>query len=90
MLSIRPGYRSIHVGVQRRDRRVELLELHHGDAPSATWELEATATRTEAGWDLRGPRRVQPAPNEASTSTSTSLPEQQSAPPSTTFRAAAE
>ncbi|MFD1930896.1 DUF5990 family protein [Nonomuraea mangrovi] len=50
-----PGYRNIHVGVQRRDRRDELLDLHPGDAPSAVWELEATATRGETGWDLRGP-----------------------------------
>lgn len=50
-----PGYRNIHVGVQRRDRRDELLDVHPGDAPSATWKLEVIATATEAGWDLRGP-----------------------------------
>ncbi|GAB3964371.1 hypothetical protein GCM10029978_024700 [Actinoallomurus acanthiterrae] len=50
-----PGYRDIHVGVQRRDRPAELLDLHPGDAPSAAWELEVTATAAEAGWDLRGP-----------------------------------
>ncbi|MBD3142202.1 DUF5990 family protein [Microbispora bryophytorum] len=50
-----PGYRNIHVGVQRRDRRDELLDLHPGDASSAVWELEVTATRRETGWDLRGP-----------------------------------
>ncbi|MFC0863965.1 DUF5990 family protein [Sphaerimonospora cavernae] len=50
-----PGYRNIHVGVQRRDRRDELLELHPGDAPAAVWELEATAMVKESGWDLRGP-----------------------------------
>ncbi|MEV0406100.1 DUF5990 family protein [Actinoallomurus sp. NPDC050550] len=51
-----PGYRNIHVGVQRRDRPAELLDLHPGDAASATWELEVTAaTATETGWDLRGP-----------------------------------
>ncbi|MFC0556213.1 DUF5990 family protein [Planotetraspora thailandica] len=50
-----PGYRNIHVGVQRRDRRDELLDLHPGDAPSARWELEVTATPSGAGWDLRGP-----------------------------------
>ncbi|WP_067133300.1 DUF5990 family protein [Microtetraspora malaysiensis] len=50
-----PGYRNIHVGVQRRERRDELLNLHRGDAPSAVWELEVTATHRETGWDLRGP-----------------------------------
>jgi hypothetical protein len=50
-----PGYRNIHVGVQRRERRDELVGLHPGDAPAATWELEATATASDAGWDLRGP-----------------------------------
>ncbi|MGV9309854.1 DUF5990 family protein [Nonomuraea sp. NPDC004354] len=35
-----PGYRNIHVGVQRRDRRDELLDLHSGDAPqrSGSWK----------------------------------------------------
>ncbi|MBN6052168.1 hypothetical protein JYK22_09510 [Nonomuraea sp. RK-328] len=50
-----PGYRNIHVGVQRRERREELLGLCPADAPSAVWELEVTATRSEAGWDFRGP-----------------------------------
>ncbi|TMR06316.1 monooxygenase [Nonomuraea turkmeniaca] len=50
-----PGYCNIHVGVQQRERRDELLGMIPGDASSATWELEVTATRREAGWDLRGP-----------------------------------
>ena len=49
------GHRDIHVGVQRRGRPDELLGLCPGDAPSATWELEVTATPVEGGWDLRGP-----------------------------------
>jgi hypothetical protein len=49
-----PGYRNIHVGVQRRGRPNELLGLHRGDAPSAKWDLECTTTPTETGWDLRG------------------------------------
>ncbi|MFI6908340.1 DUF5990 family protein [Nonomuraea sp. NPDC050394] len=49
-----PGYANIHVGVQGRERREELLGLTPGDAPSALWELEVSATGTEAGWDLRG------------------------------------
>ncbi|GLW08747.1 hypothetical protein Misp01_38770 [Microtetraspora sp. NBRC 13810] len=50
-----PGYRNIQVGVQRRDRRDEILGLHPGDASAAVWELEVTATAKEAGWDLLGP-----------------------------------
>jgi hypothetical protein len=50
-----PGYRNIHVGVQRRDRRDELLDLHPGDAPSAAWTLECTAVPTTAGVDINGP-----------------------------------
>lgn len=50
-----PGYSNIHVGVQRRERREELLGMTPGDARSATWVLEASATRKESGWDLRGP-----------------------------------
>jgi hypothetical protein len=50
-----PGYRNIHIGVQRRESREELLGLRPADARSAVWELEAAATRREAGWDLRGP-----------------------------------
>ncbi|NUO97816.1 MAG: monooxygenase [Streptomyces sp.] len=50
-----PGYANIHVGVQRRQRREELLGLIPGDAPSAAWELQVTPTRAECGWDLRGP-----------------------------------
>jgi Family of unknown function (DUF5990) len=50
-----PGYRDIHVAVQRRDRRDELLDLQPGDAPSATWELRVEAIQAESGWDLRGP-----------------------------------
>ncbi|MFC5762158.1 DUF5990 family protein [Actinacidiphila bryophytorum] len=49
------GYRDIHVGVQRRGRPGELLGLHPGDAASAAWELEATASPVEGGWDVRGP-----------------------------------
>ncbi|RBQ16619.1 monooxygenase [Spongiactinospora rosea] len=50
-----PGYRNVHVGVQRRARPGELLGPHRGDAPAAAWELEVTATAREGGWDLRGP-----------------------------------
>jgi hypothetical protein len=50
-----PGYSGIHVGVQRRDRRDELLGLHPGDATSAAWTLECVATPTPGGVDFRGP-----------------------------------
>nr|WSW44661.1 DUF5990 family protein [Streptomyces sp. NBC_01001] len=50
-----PGYGNIHVAVQRRDRRDELLDPYPGDAVSATWTLECTATPTAAGFDLKGP-----------------------------------
>lgn len=49
------GHRDIHVAVQRRERPAELLGPHPGDALSAEWELEVTATPVEGSWDLRGP-----------------------------------
>lgn len=49
------AYRNIHVGVQRRERPDEILGLQPGDATSAVWELDVSATAGEAGWDLRGP-----------------------------------
>ena len=52
-----PGARNIHVGVQRvyrKDRPVELLGLTPGDAPSAHWDFEATATSAGAGFDIKG------------------------------------
>jgi Family of unknown function (DUF5990) len=51
----RPGpelsYQNIHVGVQCRSTRHELLGLTPGDAPAATWTLDCTAD----GADLKGP-----------------------------------
>jgi hypothetical protein len=49
------GHHNVHVGVQRRARRDELLGLTPGDAPSAAWALEATATPGPEGTDLKGP-----------------------------------
>ena len=46
-----PGYSNIHVGVQRKNSRDELLGLHGGDAPSATWALDCSVD----GTDVRGP-----------------------------------
>ncbi|WP_254648500.1 DUF5990 family protein [Streptomyces sp. GbtcB6] len=50
-----PAYADIHVAVQRRDRPAEVLEPHPGDAASATWTLECTATATPDGIDVTGP-----------------------------------
>jgi len=49
------GHHNIHVGVQRRNRRDELLGLVPGDAPSATWTLDCTAAVSPDGVDLKGP-----------------------------------
>ncbi|MEV0490842.1 DUF5990 family protein [Streptomyces atratus] len=50
-----PGAQNIHVGVQRKDRPGELLGLHPGDAPSAAWTLDCTATATDDGIMVTGP-----------------------------------
>jgi Family of unknown function (DUF5990) len=49
------GYHNVHVGVQRRNRRDELLGLVPGDAPSAMWTMDCRAARSPAGVDLSGP-----------------------------------
>jgi hypothetical protein len=49
------GYHNIHVGLQRRNRRDELLGLVPGDAASATWTLDCTAVVSPTGVDLKGP-----------------------------------
>ena len=46
-----PGYSNIHVGVQRRRKPDELLDLQPGDAPAVTWTFDATVD----GSDVRGP-----------------------------------
>jgi hypothetical protein len=51
-----PGHRNVHVGVQRRDRPAELLDLQPGDAAMATWTLDCTAATVIDGClDVRGP-----------------------------------
>ncbi|MEV1067699.1 DUF5990 family protein [Streptomyces sp. NPDC050263] len=50
-----PVHRNVHVAVQRRDRPAELLALHPGDAPSATWALECTVASSPTGTDVKGP-----------------------------------
>jgi hypothetical protein len=49
-----PGQDNIHVGVQRKDRPAELLDLTPGDAPSAHWTLDCTPVHTDSGVELRG------------------------------------
>ena len=49
------GYHNIHVGIQRRNRRDELLDLVPGDGPSAVWTLDCAAVPSSAGVDLKGP-----------------------------------
>jgi hypothetical protein len=49
------GYHNIHVGVQRRNRRDELLDLAPGDAPAASWALDCTTSGSAAGADFKGP-----------------------------------
>jgi hypothetical protein len=48
------GYHNIYVGVQRRNRPQEHLELVPGDAASATWTLECDAVLSDTGWDVKG------------------------------------
>lgn len=51
-----PGVENIHVGVQRKDRPGELLGLHPGDAPSASWTLDCTVTvGLDGGAEIDGP-----------------------------------
>jgi Family of unknown function (DUF5990) len=48
------GHHNIHVGVQRRARPHELLELIRGDAPSARWTLECEVSSSPKGPDIKG------------------------------------
>jgi hypothetical protein len=51
-----PGaYDNVHVGVQRRNQRGELLGLVPGDASSAVWTLDCNAVALSTGVDLKGP-----------------------------------
>lgn len=50
-----PGYRNVHVGVQRRNHPDELLDPQAGDSPSVSWTIEVTLTAGPDGPDLRGP-----------------------------------
>ncbi|MGW2618709.1 DUF5990 family protein [Streptomyces sp. NPDC001500] len=50
-----PAHGALHVAVQRRDRPAELLDPQPGDAPSATWTLECTASTSPDGTEVKGP-----------------------------------
>jgi Family of unknown function (DUF5990) len=45
------GYSNVHVGVQRKNRREEVLDLHPGDAAMAVWTFDLVVD----GTDVRGP-----------------------------------
>lgn len=47
-----PGYPNIHVGVQFKSPRTELLDRHPADVTSATWTLDCSVH----GTDIRGPQ----------------------------------
>jgi Family of unknown function (DUF5990) len=49
------GHHSVHVGVQRRGRPGEFLDLTPGDAPQATWILDCTVAASDGGVDVKGP-----------------------------------
>jgi Family of unknown function (DUF5990) len=49
------GYHRIHVGVQRRSPRNELLGLVSGDADAASWAVDCTVARSPSGVHLKGP-----------------------------------
>jgi hypothetical protein len=58
-----PGYDNIHAGVQRRNRRDELLGLTAADAPSVVWTLDCEPVPTPNGLDIKGPY-IQGRPHE--------------------------
>jgi hypothetical protein len=53
------GYRNVHVAVQQRGKRDELLGLTPGDVPAATWTIECQLSGAAApdgpAADVRGP-----------------------------------
>ncbi|MFI9275410.1 DUF5990 family protein [Kitasatospora sp. NPDC052896] len=58
-----PGAGNVHVAVQRRDRRDELLDPQPGDAAAVGWTLPCTVAAGLGGVELRGPY-VQGSPGE--------------------------
>ena len=49
------GYDRVHVAMQRRNRRDELLGLTPGNAPSASWTIGCDPVPVASGFDLTGP-----------------------------------
>jgi hypothetical protein len=50
------GYHDVHVGVQRRGKRDELLGVVPGDGPDVSWTVDATVRPAAGGGaDLSGP-----------------------------------
>ena len=49
------GHRNIHAGVQRRNRREELLGLVSADAATASWTLDCSVDTGGAVPDVTGP-----------------------------------
>ena len=50
-----PGYRNIHVGVQRRNKPGDLLGVVSAGGSSASWTLACKASPKDNGVDLLGP-----------------------------------
>lgn len=50
-----PGAQNVHVGVQRKDKPGELLDLQPGDAQTAAWSLPCTAVSTDDAIAVNGP-----------------------------------
>jgi hypothetical protein len=48
------GVGNLHVGVQRKDRPDEVLDPRPGDAGSAAWTLECTASAGPTGIEISG------------------------------------
>lgn len=49
-----PGYDNVHVGVQRKDKPSELLDVQAADAVRASWTMECQAVQGETGPVLTG------------------------------------
>ena len=50
-----PGYDNIHVGIQRRNRPNDVVDLYPGDSPVADWTFDATVVASSPEPDIRGP-----------------------------------
>jgi hypothetical protein len=50
-----PGYDNIHVGIQRRNRPEDVVDLFAADSPAAVWTFDATVVAGLPEPDIRGP-----------------------------------